>query len=389
MTLIIGRVNAGKTYIIGDTALTLHNQAKSNAFVDGCLKQYIVNETLAIAFAGSQPHFESVCPQLLASVDTAEAVQVALTAQRGGLEFDLLVGETGSQSISVVRDGVVSETVAGYIGDAFAFARFQQYYHDDKTTLVAEWDVGRASIQFLRLPEPVGEDEIYERLFNALKRVIWDSQVHSVGGVIVPLCMDQGRFRYLNYADVTSDPLNIDDVSEEPKAIQFGTAAAGGYSIELNDDVAYGGDGRNIGFYFLQGGFGIVFPPNAQGLRAARVVKANNPAYWVLETKNLLGYGIASAYMTADHCGLAGEELLRSARYDHALFCYELRKDWKPLSPTSSVYDRYFAGYAIAMFNSGRRVDAVSLVTEILTKGTGGHRCRMALRDMEDATGRS
>ena len=189
----------------------------------------------------------------------------------------------------------------------------------------------------------------------------------------------------MNYADVTSDPLDIAEFNGTPKPIEFGTAVAGGYSVEFLDNGALGGDGKEVGFYFLQGGFGVVFPRDASGLRRAQVVIAANPAYWALQTMKLLGHGISSSYMTADHCGIAGEQLLQAGRFADALFCYELRKDWKPLPERPDIHDRYFAAYATAMFNSGNRVGAITMLTDFLEKHTTFRLCREFLQKMQAA----
>lgn len=384
MTLITGRVEGEKIYILGDTQLTFHNQKKANPFVEGCLKQYLISDHLALGFAGVREHFEQVLPEFLNCQSGQEIVERALDAQSEGSNFDLLVGEVGYDKIRFVRDGVLSEREAGYIGDSEAFNAFQTAYHDfSEAHLQAE--MGRVQFQILKLPEPVTEGDIYSRLFSSLKKVIWDTNISGVGGLVVPLCTDDGRFQYLNYADVTSDPLNIENFGDEPKSIEFGTAAGGGYSVEFSDDTPYGGQGRNVGLYFLQGGFGVVFPPNEQGLRNAELVRAKNPAFWVLNTGKKLGHAVASGYLTEDHCGIAGEELLQAERYQDALFCYELRKDSKTLKDRPVVYDRYLSGYATAMFNCGRAFEAVDILATQTEKHPDFKRCKDLLNQMLQA----
>ncbi len=381
MTLIVGRVSGGKVYILGDTELTFHNKQKVNPFVEGCLKQYLVSDRLAIGFAGVREHFEQVLPALLDCRSGQELVECALNAQAEGLNFDLLVGEVGYEKIRFAKNGALSESEAGYLGSAEAFNAFQTYYHDLSGSRL-EAETGRASIQVLKLPEPVTDGDTYHRLFASFKNVIWDSEATGVGGLIVSLCTDGGRFRYLHYADVTSDPLRIEDFGEEPKTIEFGTAAGGGYSVEFGDDTPYGGEGRNVGLYFLQGGFGVVFPPNENGFRNAQLVRAKNPAFWVLETSKRLGHGISSMYMSEDHCGMVGEELLQAGRYADALRCYELRKDSKSLPDRPKVYDRYVAGYATAMFNCGRPFEAIDMLATHLEKHRQSPYCERMMEKM-------
>lgn len=362
MTLIIGRVKDGKVYMLGDTELTFHNQKKANPFIEGCLKQYLIQDDLAISFAGVKEHFEQTLPRFLDCLNGNDVVKVAVDAQSSGLDFDLMIGEIGYEKIRFVKNGMASEAEAGYIGSHEAFDAFQRIYHETSLESQLQIEIGRAQIQILQLPEPLTDNEIYSRLFNSLKSVIWDTSIAGVGGMIIPLCTHNGKFQYMHYADISSDPLNVEDFTDEPKAIEFGTAAEGGYSVEFCNDTPHGGRGKNTGFYFLQGGFGIIFPANVDGFRNAELVKAGNPAFWVLETNQRLGNGIGTGYLSIDHCGIAGEELLKSEKYQDALFCYEIVKDLKALNERPSVYDRYIAGYATAMFNCGKHQEAITML---------------------------
>ncbi len=354
--------------MLGDTELTFHNQKKANPFVEGCLKQYLIKDDLAIGFAGVKEHFEQTLPRFLDCLNGYEVVKIAVDAQSSGLDFDLMIGEIGYEKIRFVRNGVVSEAEAGYIGSHEAFDAFQRIYHETSLDNQLQLELGRAQIQILKLPEPLTDNEIYSRLFNSLKSVIWDTNILGVGGMIIPLCVNNGKFQYMNYADVSSDPLNAEDFTDEPKTIEFGTVAEGGYSVEFCDDTPYGGQGKNIGFYFLQGGFGVLFPANKNGFRNTELVKAGNPAFWVLETNKRLGNGIGSMYLSVDYCGIAGEELLNSEKYQDALFCYEIVKDLKTLEGRPSVYDRYIAGYATAKFNCGKHQEAIAMLQAQVNK---------------------
>lgn len=278
--------------------------------------------------------------------------------------------------------------MVGFIGDSEAFNAFQGYYHNYTQQDGAQNEVGRATLQILKIPEPVKENDIYSSMYLALKQVIWDVNIPSVGGVIVPLCTDQGRFQYLVYADVVSDILNIDNFRYEPTPIEFGTAQGGGYSVEFCDDSPYGGEGKNVGLYFLQGGFGVVFPTGENGFRTAELIKAKNPAYWVLETTKRLGHGIWTGYLSEDHCGIAGEELLKEGKEQDALFCYELRKDSKALIERPAVYDRYLAGYATAMFNCGMQDEAITILKTHIKTGMTSKRCKDMLGKMQGARGK-
>jgi hypothetical protein len=175
---------------------------------------------------------------------------------------------------------------------------------------------------------------------------------------------------------------NITEFKDTPKAITFGTAEKGGYSVEFSDDTPYGGQGRNIGYYFLQGGFGVIFQARQSNLKVPQIIRAENPAYWVLETKKLLGHGLGSGYLSADHCGMAGEALLREGKAEDALFCYELRKDDRSLTDNPALQDRYISGYATAMFNCGdinQRISAIRILEQFIETHSIASSCKNVL----------
>ncbi len=68
--------------MLGDTALTFHDLRKANPFIEGCLKQYIITDKLAIAFAGNTSAFEAVCPKLFLALNADEIINIAVEAQK-------------------------------------------------------------------------------------------------------------------------------------------------------------------------------------------------------------------------------------------------------------------------------------------------------------------
>lgn len=381
MSLIIARVHNGVTHILGDIALTYQNDTSANPFVQGCLKQYRINDRLAVAFAGDSTGFRAACKDIHACDKTAEIIEVARAAQKKGQEFDLLVAEAGKESVTFLKGGVLTESASGFIGDSLAFGAFQDCFHSVAPGTPVTCEIGRAAALFMRCPEPMTEGDFYARMFSALKQVIWDPRYPSVGGAIIPLCTDNGRFRYMNYADVTSDPLRLEDFTSTPKAIEFGTAEKGGFAMEFNDDSPHAGLGNEVGIYFLQGSLGIIFPAAEDGFRPAEVLPAKNPALWVLETSRRLGSGVSSSFLSADHCGIAGEDLWSKEDHQGAHFCYELGlNQLKHLS--SAQLDRYSHGRAAALANIGRRQDAIDLLTSSIRENPVTKLCQSLLNSL-------
>lgn len=365
MTLIIAKASSTNMYILGDTALTSYNAQPNNPVISGCLKQYIVSDSLAIAFSGEQSHWELICTDLLACQRHQDLVDISHKAQLDGLDFELLIAEVGLEEITFIKNSTISRSPAGFIGNAHAFDAFQHYYHQEESenNLHSIFHADAAFMQFIRLPEPVENNDVYSRTFDSLKKVIQSQQYPDVDGLVVSLCSDNGRFRYINYADIISGPVNLNSLSEVPKSIHFGTAEDGGCAIEFTN----GESSENIGAYFLQGGFGVIFSKNKSGSRSAQLIKAKNPAYWELETKKILGEGLRSAFLSVDHCVIAGEECLQINQFEDAIFCYELRKDSKELKTRLEVFDRYIAGYAASLANIGKGQAAVSILVAELS----------------------
>jgi len=387
MTLIVGRVEKSMIYMLGDTEVTFDDQKKSNPIVEGYLKQYLINDNLAIGFANRVGPFEQILPKFLKCSNGNDIIEVALEAYSLSQDFDLIIGEIGYEKLRSLKDGEVTESEAGYIGCHDAFVEFQKKYHEipAKDCLLAE--KGHVQLQMLKIPEPVANSEVYQRLYNAFRNTILDSNVDGVGGIVIPLCTHNGKFRYMPYADVTSDLLSIKDFVDEPKQIKFETALGGGYSIEFCDDTPYGGCGKNVGLYCLQGGFGITFLPTDSSFRKATVVKASNPAFWILETQKRLGNAIGSGYINPDHCGIAGESLLEIGEYQDALFCYEIFEDLKKLEEIlegrPAVIDRYIAGYATALFNCGKHHEALLILQTQIRKQSTSMYCLNTYKELK------
>lgn len=371
LTLIVAKAGKENLYMLGDTKLTLRHEQQSNPFLEGCLKQYILTDEVAIGFAGNMEDFEQALSDLLACSSGENAAEVAKRSQAGGKDFDLLVAEVGCDHIKVVRNGSIFKRQTAFVGSQEGFNAFQRAYHDrlDASLLMPEGN--RAAFSILRVPEPA-EDDTYGRMFNARKHVIWDESIRSVGGSVIPLCSHEYRFEYMNYADVTSDPFEL---PEGETIIEFGTAESGGYTTEFTDDKADSGDGRTVGTYFLQGGFGILYLQNDSSLRVPVLIRAENPAFWELETYKKTGHALSCGILNEEHCRVAGEKLLRAQQEIDAIYCYERGLERPTLRNAPAYFDRYLSGYATAVFNSGRRDEAIAMLSEHIAENSTSPGC--------------
>jgi hypothetical protein len=360
LTLVVGRIFNGKTYIFADTALTSPLHKRLNPYTDGCLKCYIVRDDLALAFSGVEAAFKDACATLLSMHSSNEIIEYAKKAQAEGWEVEILVAEAGRGELTTVKDGLENKSLTGFLGDAQAFNSFQQYLNAPDSIFGTHPD-DTVQMGIFRLPEPLLQDEIYGRMFDSFKAVIEDVAHPTVGGAVIPLCTHNGVFQYLNYATVFS-PFNKTMLDGQP--IPFGTAVNGGYAVELCTDK----DAKEPGFYFLQGGFGLLFPRQDSGFRGASVLQAEGPAYFVLEAGKVLQYQILSCYTTPDTFGIAGASLYALGRYDDALKCYEIGNGYEALRKRPLVRDRYIGQFAAALYACGDKDKAISILRRCIAE---------------------
>jgi len=365
MTLIVGRVDKGNVILIGDTKLTYMYDEK-NPYIDGCLKLYRVNDELAFGFSGNVEHVKNVMPELMKCTSAKQITDIACNYRdKFNLDFDLIVAQYGDEFLYVLKDGKISRNTVAYIGDHYAFDRFQEILNNNIKSLDSNLKTMNISMQ--RLPKPAWKDNIYSRMLSSFIELLKSGNNSSVGGITVSLCTDEFKFRYMNYANTISNPLNFENIKNGQTIVDFGSAQNGSFSVEFNDASWYGGDFSDIGFYFINGGFGIIFPLNGDFLRYAKTVKADNPAFWILNSSKEYGYGVGLSFLTPDHCGIAGEQLLKEKKWSDAVYCYELCIKSEEHLKKSGVFDRYIDGYAVGLFNSGRREESVALLRNIMS----------------------
>ena len=375
MSLVVGLVENGLTYLIGDTAITFGGQ-RTNPYVLGCLKQYIVTPDIAIGFAANSiDDFEKIATQIFSCQNADSITRTVLEAQNNGLDFDLLVAEKDSQFIRKLSGGTIEREHFTYVGDQGAFEELRNRISRPKQIT---GNPGRGSLSGIRLPEPVIQNSNYARLFDAIREIIENPEFPTVGGVIYPIATDKGRFQAMNYFSATSDILDESKFNGQPFKMDFGTAEGGGFTVDFGgqDDE---GDPNAVGLYFLQGKMGLCFLANANGLREAVIVRADNAPLWHRETQRLLGKPLLSGFTGPDACGIAGEDMLAQERYEDSIYCYELGLEAAKFSENPATRDRYVAGYATAIFNTGNFAKAIEIVEREIFNAPSSKGCKAQL----------
>lgn len=383
MSLVVARAFTDQIYILADTALTLSDEFNRSPYTKGCLKQYFINDKLVIAFAGDKQDFESALPNFLQCNEVLEVQEIALETQKMGGDFELLIAELGASYITFIKRESAYKAAAGFLGDSDAHNAYQVFYHDASRL---ESDPIHKEIANL-----APDDEYFESMQTqpvrnqmraAFKEVIESNKFPTVGGLVIPLGGRKDKFQFQIYMETyNATPIKC-DAGVETILPLIGQVADGSFTVEFFDNITYGGDGRTIGAYFPQGQFGIVFAPERNGFCSAKVIRAENPAIWVLNTRNEIGIGISSFFLNVSNCVQAGEWLQSQSRFDDALFVYSLCRISKELELDQTTRDMYFSSLSSAMFNSGDTGGAIFLLRTQLKQIESLTKCRAMLGRM-------
>lgn len=187
------------------------------------------------------------------------------------------------------------------------------------------------------------------------------------------------------YCDVFTDEV-ITPEPGEGKTIGFGTTEGGGCAIEFSTCNEHDGLALLPTYYFLQGGFGVVFPSKSNAVSSAQFVRAENPCQWAKSTRALFGEAAISAYLSLDHCGIEGEKYIAEGDYANALICYELRLDSaKKFSESRAKLDRYFSGYYVCLFNTGNQAETLTEIKALAANNPDFENCKHYQNAMENA----
>lgn len=387
MSLVTAKIVGRMIYCVGDTKITYAANTQSDAdhvkasnpILDGCIKQYIFNGLL-ICFAGDVQSIEEDIQKYRSCLNVDEVVDIAIRRTDG---YDVMVAEASPCRIITIKNREVREVIAGFIGDIDAFEAYQRYYHNPKTASLHQ---GCGTIHIFQIPEPSeGEPHDYLRMYGAMKEVATDKNISSVGGAIVTVATHKGKFQYMQYCDIFTDEVIIPKPGE-PRSIGFGTKEGGGYAVEFsacneNSEVAL-----RPAYFFLQGGFGVVFPEKSNSVSRAQFVKAGNPCQWAIASKAVLGEAVISGYLSLDHCGIEAEKLISKGDYYTALECYRFRLDAaKNGTANRAKLDRYYSGYYVCLFNTNSQMKALSEINELIANNPDFKNCKR-YRDIMEST---
>ncbi|WP_396908386.1 hypothetical protein [Mycolicibacterium sp.] len=178
MTFVIAKIvdpDAGKVTLLSDTKLTHQTDDRYNrrSLSNPCQKVVIVDDDVAVAFAGDTP--ESALKRVVElRGQTLSAITAALLSfttemqeLRGVSKSFLIVARTPSPRITVISNGKLEDRTdvgTGWIGDPDAFHAFSEVFHD---------------------PTAPADRSLEERFFMAMVNLIGFEDIETVGGYLV------------------------------------------------------------------------------------------------------------------------------------------------------------------------------------------------------------
>ncbi len=266
MSLVRASKSDSSLIIVSDTKLTYctdsTNQFKENHPITGAIKSIIISPKLCICFAGEVLYAEKLLTETkeIDSVDSIinKAIDVHKLSYDNGCQTDFIIAHC-NETIELVeiKDRKAQNVETSWIGDYDAFRKYQEVYHSNNQDIIDHPGVG---LSLRKLPDNYNEQqrEEYTKMFNAMKAVIDDNSVNSVGGFVVPIVFEDNNFKYNLYYDIYRREL---DNSELDGPISFGSTELGSHSVNF-----YSSKKNVVAVHWKFGNLGIVYSPNDKGM---------------------------------------------------------------------------------------------------------------------------
>lgn len=318
MSLIVARQFGQDLMIFGDTYFTdVHGIGPPD--LRGIIKTVVLTDSLCISFAGNV-HWATDALRELSLLglqgpdDVASVLLRVHNDSKCSTDF-LVASATPDSRLIEIKSGYMKPVVASWLGSGPAFERFQGFATGALS--VAPPPTGAASFGLVRIPDCESEESgrVYSSLFNAMCAVIDDGSIPEVGGFTVPVGFHHGKFEYMDYAAVLTNPIQW-DLMPKTCAIPFGTAEQGGYAFNLMS--AQPSSTAGLAVYVSQGRYGVAFTPH-EGLLVPNPFSDVSPLEFEESAASALGLRVGCMYtIPEEHCERA-MNYLNSGNLDAAL----------------------------------------------------------------------
>jgi len=234
MTLAVARIVGNRIAIAADTLITEHNKPLPPS--KGAVKSCMLPGDICVTFSNS--------PELAARdferfskshPEGAAFSEVISFFERSSVDTgnDYLLAFSRAPRIVKISDGRRVETVSKtlWIGDGLAFQRFRKAEKKD----AKPGDAGRAVNAAMFMDEI--EKSPASDLYSAMKEVVADRSVASVGGFISIISNRDPGFRHSVYSDML---------------FNWPDGKAADFILDLNDQIDFGASGENFQYAVAQ-----------------------------------------------------------------------------------------------------------------------------------------
>lgn len=202
MTLAVAKVVGSRVAVVSDTLITEHGKALS--VQSGVIKSCMLPGGICVSFCNS-PDTAAIAMREFVSLfpHGANYSEVVFHFERSSVQTgnDYLVSFSNPARVVKIVDGHATRSVAStqWIGDKDAFEAFRGYTARKRERP----HQGRAinNVMFMdELPESPASD-----LYSAMRDVVNDQSVRSVGGLVTTIGNREDGFRYSVYSDMLFD----------------------------------------------------------------------------------------------------------------------------------------------------------------------------------------
>jgi len=262
---VVARIVNNDLFLVGDSRLTNMDGTVINP-LKGTLKIQLLNSELCLAFAGeiSLTGMEELqkLTQHCTGFSHQEVTKELLNFNmRIGAPLDFIVASLlPYPNLCKISEGNISPNLqTAWIGDVEAFSKYQKQYHQPNSSLGHDDNSDRYKLWIIKQPDHEGVDQdVFSRMCDAMRSVIYESGIPTVGDYLIPVTTTPVGFNYMNYLDIDAPPMGL---SAGWNTVQFGTAGEGGHAIVSLSPLLPGVNA--FGIHYLQGNFGALFAPEA------------------------------------------------------------------------------------------------------------------------------
>jgi hypothetical protein len=234
MTLVVGRIVGPRVAIVADTMLT--KQDKPLPFQSGVVKSCMLQGDLCVSFSNSPDTAERAFKEFVAKypngASRAEVIKFFEQSSQA-TNNDYLVAFANPAGLVKIVHGkrINSISKTQWIGDRGAYSRFREY----EARQHPRPEQGRAINAVLFADEmancPASD------LFSAMRNIVADRSIMSVGGFVSVISQRNDGFRFSAYSDML-----YDWPKDKPQD----------YSLELTDQIAFTATDENASFAVAQ-----------------------------------------------------------------------------------------------------------------------------------------